>query len=106
MSNHNFSLAAFLPLVSGVPTNLRESAKWFRRAAEQGHVTAAHNLAAFYAKGSGVERDPAKAVEWYKKAAAKGLTASQVQLGKLLYSADEDGLHDRKLAADLLDEGS
>ena len=56
----------------------------------------------YYAKGTGVEQDAAKAVEWYKKAAAKGITASQVQLGKLLYSVDVEGVRDRNLATDLL----
>ena len=57
---------------------------------------------AYYAKGTGVEKDLAKAVEWYKRAAEKGLTASQVQLGKLLYSVDVAGLRDRNAAVDLL----
>ena len=87
---------------AGVPNNPREAAKWFLRAAERGHATAAHNIAAYYARGTGVEQDAFKAVEWYKKAAAKGITASQVQLGKLLYSVDVDGVRDRDLAVDLL----
>jgi TPR repeat protein len=50
-------------------------------------------------EGTGVERDAFKAVEWYKKAAAKGITASQVQLGKLLYSVEVDGVRDRGLGS-------
>ena len=70
------------------------------------HATAAHNIATYYAKGTGVEKDAAKAVEWYKKAAEKGITASQVQLGKLLYSVDIEGLRDRNAAVDLLKQAA
>ena len=37
---------------------------------------------------------------------SRGITASQVQLGKLLYSADEDGPRDRNMAADLLQKAA
>jgi TPR repeat protein len=62
---------------------LGTAARWFQRAAEQGHATAAHNIGVFLAKGMGVERDVAKATEWFKLAADAGITAAQVQLGKL-----------------------
>ncbi|HSC42988.1 MAG TPA: SEL1-like repeat protein, partial [Candidatus Binatia bacterium] len=88
---------------AGVPTNMREAAKWFLRAAEQGHATAAHNIAACYGNGTGVERNAAQAIEWYKKAAANGITASQVQLGKLLSSGEKDAPRDQNLAANLLE---
>ena len=35
----------------GVPQNDAEAAKWWRRAAEQGHTKAQYNLGAMYAKG-------------------------------------------------------
>ena len=57
-------------------------------------------------KGSGVERDEAKAIKWYSQAASKGVAASQVQLGKLLYSGAIDGLRDRKLAGELLQKAA
>jgi uncharacterized protein len=89
-----------------VPSNPRLAAKWFLRAAEQGHATAAHNVAACYAKGTGVERDSVKAIKWYSQAAGKGLMASQVQLGKLLYTVDADCGRDRNLAVELLNKAA
>ena len=53
-------------------------------------------------KGIGVERDEAEAIRWYTEAAAKGITASQVQLGKLLYKAAGDEPLDRTRGTELL----
>ena len=49
-----------------------ESAKWYRKAAEQGHANAQHNLGNRYRKGEGVTQDYAEAVKWYSKAAEMG----------------------------------
>ena len=58
-----------------------ETAKWFRKAARQGHAGAQHNLGWMYANGKGVPQDDAKSVEWYRKAAEQGYAAAQHQLG-------------------------
>ena len=66
----------------GAPLNLREAARWFLRAAEQGHATAAFNIAVFCSQGTGVEQDTAKAIEWYKTAADRGISGGAGAIGQ------------------------
>ncbi|MCL1888053.1 MAG: sel1 repeat family protein [Kiritimatiellaeota bacterium] len=61
---------------------LVEAAKWFRKAAEQGHPNAQHFLGQSYLYGHGVERDNAEAVRWYREAAEQGDAGSQHRLGQ------------------------
>ena len=49
-----------------------ESVKWFRKAAEQGHVVAQYNLGVMYDFGEGVPEDDAEAYAWLNIAAAQG----------------------------------
>lgn len=53
----------------GVEKNLKQAAKWYRRAAEQGHTKAQYNLASLYENGQGVKKNLQQAMKWYKKAA-------------------------------------
>ncbi len=55
-----------------------ESAKWFRKAAEQGVAIAQQGLGNCYAKGEGVEKDDAEAVKWYRKAAEQFRKAAEL----------------------------
>jgi hypothetical protein len=63
----------------------KEAAAWYRKAADQGNVTAQIHLADLYRDGRGVTRDMAQAVAWYRKAAETGDAGAQGTLG-LLYS--------------------
>lgn len=56
----------------GTTKNDIEAAKWFRKAAEQGHPLAQHQLAMLYAKGMGVEADMTRAYVWSSLAAKYG----------------------------------
>ena len=47
-----------------------EAAKWYRRAAERGHVDAQLLLGLLYRKGRGVQTDYVQAHMWYNLAAA------------------------------------
>ena len=49
-----------------------EAVHWFRRAAEQGHIAARHDLGLAYANGTGVAEDAAEAVRWFRLAADRG----------------------------------
>jgi len=60
-----------------------ESAKWFRKAAEQGHATAQFALGDMYDKGSGVPKNQSEAVKWFRKAAEQGHAIAQSQLGQM-----------------------
>ena len=65
----------------------REAAeKWFRKAADQGHIAA---RAMCFSEGYGVKKDIAKAVELARQAAETGDVWSQLCLG-ILYAADDN----------------
>lgn len=53
--------------------------------AEQGDMTAQHNLAVLYQDGLGVRADMVQAAYWYEQAAQQGETEAQFMLG-LIYS--------------------
>ena len=57
---------------NGVPENDTEAAKWYRKAAEQGHAWAQSNLGFLYGTGSGVPEDDTVAYMWWNIAAAQG----------------------------------
>ena len=50
----------------------KEAARWYRRAAEQGLVTAQYNLGVMYYEGTGVLEDSIQAYAWFNIAAANG----------------------------------
>ena len=61
--------------------NYEEAVKYFRQAAEQGHVTAQLNLGICYEKGQGVPQNYTEAVAWYHKAAEQGDVNAKYRLG-------------------------
>ncbi|MFP5236212.1 MAG: tetratricopeptide repeat protein [Acidobacteriota bacterium] len=63
----------------------KQSADWYRRAAEQGDVPGEIHYAECYRDGRGVGRDMSKAAEWYRKAADQGDPSAQGTLA-MLYS--------------------
>ena len=56
----------------GVIEDDKESAKWWRKAAELGNAKAMVFLGVMYAYGKGVIEDDKEAVKWYRKAAELG----------------------------------
>lgn len=68
--------------------NYSEAAKWFRRAAEQGHTRAQSSIGVYYNMGQGGPQDYAMAAMWYRKAAEKGDPNAQNNLGVLYYRGD------------------
>ena len=65
-----------------------EAAKWYHKAAEQGHALAQNNLGYCYAKGRGVPEDKTEGVRWYLKAAEQGNAMAQCNLGHCYFSGD------------------
>lgn len=57
-----------------------EAAKWYRKAAEQGHIQAQLELGFAYENGNGVKQNSIEAVNWYRKAAEQGYAAAQDRL--------------------------
>ena len=67
----------------GVENDFNEAAKWFRAAAEQGHMYAQFNLGSSYANGDGVPQDKVEAAKWYRKAAEQGYGPAEDALKEL-----------------------
>jgi TPR repeat protein len=55
----------------GVPQDLSEGAKWYRKAAEQGLALAQLWLGGMYASGKGVSPDDVQAYRWFDLAASR-----------------------------------
>lgn len=72
-----------------VPTDAREAAVWFERAAQQHLAPAAYRLGSSYEKGLGVDRNATEAKRWYREAAEAGNVRSMHNLG-VLYANDRD----------------
>ena len=56
----------------GVPTNDVEAVKWYRKAAEQGLVSAQFNLGVSYINGVGIPQNNVNAYMWLLLARAQG----------------------------------
>jgi hypothetical protein len=67
----------------GVLRNEFEAVKWFRKAAEQGHLSAQVFLGMRYANGQGVVKDEYEAIKWFRKAADLGDVFSLYKLGDM-----------------------
>ena len=72
----------------GVTRNYAEAAKWFRKAAEQGHATAQNNLGVCYENGRGVAKNRLQAMKWYTQAAEQGHADAQCNLGVCYYQSE------------------
>ena len=68
--------------------NYVETAKWWRKAAEQRLAQAQFNLGVMYAEGTGVTQVYAEAVKWFRKAAEQGFVQAQSDLGSMYYSGE------------------
>src|ERR1019366_5236225 len=83
-----FSLGRMYHEGDSVIQDFVKAARWYQKAADQGHALAQFNLGHQYRCGLGVPRDPAEAVKWYRKAADQGCADAQVNLG-LAYSTGQ-----------------
>jgi TPR repeat protein len=68
-----------------VLNNQAEAARWFRRAAEQGHARAQCSLGYLHQTGRGLRQDLVQAVRWYRRAAKQGHSAAHASLGGIYY---------------------
>ena len=59
------------------------AADWYRRAADSGHVLAAHNMGNIHFSGTGVIQDDALAVFWWTQAARAGDAIPQFRLAQM-----------------------
>ena len=78
-------------LSSPVPEDFRnytESARWFRKAAEQGHIPAQMQVGYSYFFGQGVSKDRAETARWFRLVADQGVALAQLQLGMMYLKGD------------------
>ena len=73
----------------GVPQDKAEAARWFRKAAGQGHGEAQYRLAMLLLSGDGVRRDTAEATRLFRKAAEQGHAKAQFELAVRLFKGDD-----------------
>ena len=71
--------------------NYIEAKKFFKKAAEQGHVDAQYYLGRCYEEGKGVSKNLSEAKKWYQKAVDQGSTKAQYILD-ILNEKDEGRL--------------
>jgi len=64
----------------GVPQDIAEAVKWYRKAADQGNATAENYLGRMYDTGQGLPQNDAEAAKWYRKAADQGYAMAQQNL--------------------------
>ena len=60
-----------------MPQDDAEAVRWYRLAAEQGHVSAQHNLGVMYSTGEGVPQDNIEAHMWLNLAAPRSSGADR-----------------------------
>lgn len=82
---------------------IKNAAKYYFLAAQQGDQNAQFIYGSFLEEGKGVQKDSFEALKYFKLSADQGHTFAQVKLGSLLKNSDE-ALHYLKLAADSSNE--
>jgi len=80
-----FYLARMYTLGRGVASNDKEAIKWYRKAAQLGHLTSQIYLGVIYFNGFGAKKDNKKAAWWFLKAANQGDVYSQFQMGQAYF---------------------
>ena len=73
-----------------MPLNYPMAAKWFRKAADQGHAQSQQSLAVMYGKGQGVPRDFVVSYAWLILASEQGdrqAQSAKAEIEKLMTPA-------------------
>lgn len=78
-------LANFYKLGGVTPENPAEALKWYRKAAEQGHIEAQYEVAMMLGAGKGVSEDDVEAAKWFTKAANGGESYAQGRLAWMYF---------------------
>ena len=65
----------------GVPKDLAEAVRWYRKAADQGDAAGQHELGTMLDAGLGIAKDEAQATALFRKAADQGYARSQNRVG-------------------------
>lgn len=74
-----YLLGNYFETDTGTNVDFTTAARWYRRAAERGHVQAGIALGAMYAAGRGLTQDYAEAARWLSLAAKAGTADAGVR---------------------------
>ena len=69
----------------GVQKDTKEAAKWYQKAAIQGHPDAQYSLGLMYRSGEGTNKDDVEGSKWIKAAAEQGHGYAQEMIGFIYY---------------------
>lgn len=86
--NEQYALAEKYEKGDGVTPDNSVAVRWYRAAAEQGHIVAQHKLGCLYDNGQGVLENDSEAIKWFELAARNGHAPSQVSLGMKYVKGD------------------
>jgi len=78
-----YALGSMYAAGHGVPMDLKEALKWFRKAATYGRPDAQYKIGVMYDRGLGLKQNYRKALSWYGKAAKKGFGLAQYKIGQM-----------------------
>lgn len=81
----------------GVAANVKEAAKWYQLAADQGFAPAQYRIGSFNEKGLGMARNLKKAKNWYQLAADQGNASAMHNLA-VLFATGTNGTPDNAAA--------
>ncbi len=78
-----YALGSMYAAGHGVPRDLKEALKWFRKAAVYGRPDAQYKIGLMYDQGLGLRQDYRKALNWYGKSAKSGFGLAQYKIGQM-----------------------
>ena len=78
-----YALGSMYAAGHGVPMDLQEALKWFRKAATHGRPDAQYKIGVMYDRGLGLKQDYRKALHWYGKSAKSGFVLAQYKIGQM-----------------------
>jgi len=85
--------------------DLKQTHRWWNKAAEHGHLAAQYNLGLLYLYGVGIDADFTQAADWLEIAADKGSAGAQFYLG-MMYLKGQGVSEDRAMADSLIQKSS
>ena len=86
-ANMQYNLGVSYSQRYGGPQDYAEAARWYRKAAGQGHMGALYNLGMMLEDGSGMTQSYTDAARLYLEAAKQGAPTAQRNLARLYHGA-------------------
>lgn len=93
-----FRVATSYEYGTDVKKNLKESFKWYMKAANQSHAPSQYKIGYFYENALGVAKDMDKAMQWYKKAKNNGSDKASRRLNNTAYEKKKKLIQAQRIA--------